>query len=138
MRVWIVTLIIGLILFVPIFYIEPNLTIDSLTTYYLAGFIFVQVLLFLLERERQRQKEKQDKLIQHYGQIRDFVLGEWRTLTVSGSNHAEGLKKASATLYLDVWRKIDTKSRWSARALEHVWSAEKYSEKSSQNSFYPA
>src|SRR5271157_5007885 len=45
-----IVLLAGVILFVPIYLTNPQITISSLTTYYAAAFVFVTITLFLIDR----------------------------------------------------------------------------------------
>jgi hypothetical protein len=47
--------VIGAILFVPVYLTEPTLNLNSLTAYYLAGFIFVEASIFLSREQNERK-----------------------------------------------------------------------------------
>ena len=56
MRLIINGAVMGILLFIPIYYTNPILNLESLTAYYLAGFIFVEALLLLLNDVTKRKK----------------------------------------------------------------------------------
>jgi hypothetical protein len=58
----IITAIVGGILFIPIYLVSPTFDLNSITAYYLAGFIFVEVLLFLSIDSKGRETSHRFKL----------------------------------------------------------------------------
>ena len=58
MRVSLWIFVIGVCLLFPIYMTHPAFDLDSLTAYYLSGFIFVEVSLFLLRNTLSRPKLK--------------------------------------------------------------------------------
>jgi len=59
MRFWpLVALVVAVlagILFVPVYLVSPELTSESLSSYYLGGFIFVEVCIFLLNNGKSEE-----------------------------------------------------------------------------------
>lgn len=96
MRIWLLVLILGVSLFFPIYYIDPSFTMNTVSVYYLGGFILVEVLLFVIAKKTESRRSHQSILIE-----KSFI--KWREAAKSKVVHSNPLDRTELGVidYLD-------------------------------------